>query len=61
MEKVIISRGQSVTIYAERVGNTNRLGQFTVFSDFVGNKGGVFLKLSDAEVEANKYKGLRKP
>lgn len=57
-EQVIIERKEGVTTYGKIVGSGGKLGQYTVYSDILGDDGEVYMKYSDAQKKMAKLIGF---
>ncbi len=58
-EKVVIERRNGVTIYGKVIDNKGRLGQFSVYSDYLGDNGAVYTLLSDAQIRMKALIGAK--
>ena len=55
---VVIERRGGVTIYGKIIDGKNRLGQYEVHSDVLGNDGSVFHLLKDAQTRMSALIGV---
>lgn len=59
-EMVVIERRDGVTIYGRIIDGKNRLGQYEVHSEKLGNNGSVFHLLKEAQQRMNALIGVQK-
>ena len=58
-EMVVIERRDGVTIYGKIVDGKNKLGQYEVHSEKLGNNGSVFHLLKEAQQRMNALIGVQ--